>query len=115
MEMNEITLKDLISLQNLLSNNNKSNNTDDHWEVGKNYFLRTVTHHLCGHLIKVTTQELVFNNTSWIPDDGRFHKAVKNGDFNEIEPFPAERKVIVGRGALIDAISVDFDLPKEPK
>lgn len=74
---------------------------DSHWEVGKLYFIRTVTHHLCGRLVKVTSQELVLEDAAWVADDGRFAEALSTGECAEVEPFP-DGTVIVGRGALID-------------
>ena len=83
------------------------------YEIGKNYFIRTVTHHLTGKLIRVTDQELVLDDAAWIADDGRFHIALKDGVLNEIEPFPGQ--VIVGRGSLIDACVWLHALPREAK
>ena len=75
----------------------------DLWEVGKNYFIRTVTHHLTGRLIAVTNHELWLEDAAWIADDGRFSQAIETGIFEEVEPFPTGRKVAVGRASLIDA------------
>lgn len=83
------------------------------YEIGKNYFIRTVTYHLTGRLIRVTSKELVLEEAAWIADDGRFYDALKTGKLNEIEPFP--NQVIVGRGSLIDACIWNFDLPREQK
>ncbi len=71
------------------------------WELGKAYFIRTVTMHLIGELIFISDKELVLKNASWIADSGRFHDALKNGELNEIEPFIED--VIVNRTAIIDA------------
>jgi hypothetical protein len=78
------------------------------WEIGKAYFIRTVTMFIHGTLVDVTPQELVFIKAAWIADTGRF------GDFitgkkepNEVEPFPQDQPVIVGRAALIDAVQRD--------
>lgn len=75
------------------------------WNIGKNYFIRTVTHHLTGKLMSVTKQELVLENAAWIADDGRLTDALKTCTFNEVEMFPAG-PVIVGRGSLIDAVEI---------
>lgn len=76
----------------------KTNVNESVWVLGANYFIRTVTHHLTGKLEKVTPQELVLSTAAWIPDDGRFANAVAASEFFEVEPFPAHRRVIVGRG-----------------
>ena len=78
---------------------------DSPWEIGKNYLIRTVTMIPTGRLVAVTAQELVLEDAAWIADTGRFSEALKTGKFNEVEPFPAG-KVIVGRGALIDAVQI---------
>ena len=73
--------------------------------IGKNYFIRTVTHHHTGRLVEVTPTELVLEDAAWIADSGRFSDALKNSKFDEVEPFPSGR-VIIGRSALIDAVEI---------
>lgn len=85
------------------------------WKLGKNYFIRTVTHHLTGRLVQVTEQELVLEDAAWIADDGRFTQAVANGEFDEVELFPSGQEVIVGRGSVIDAVCFDKPLPRSQK
>jgi len=110
--IDELTIKQIKHIQSLL----KAPIEVSHpYEIGKNYFIRTVTHHLVGRLIKVTSKELVLEEASWIADDGRFHDALKNGIFNEIEPFPQDLSVIVGRGSLIDCVIWRHSLPKDQK
>lgn len=53
----------------------------------------------------VTPQELVLEDAAWIADTGRFADALKKAEFSEVEPFP-DGKVIVGRGAVIDAVEI---------
>lgn len=84
------------------------------YHVGKTYFIRTVTHHYTGVLVKVGRQELVLKDAAWIADDGRFHDALKSGNFNEIEPFP-DGEVILGRGAILDAHVMKFIAPRTQK
>ena len=79
---------------------------DAHWCIGKNYFIRTVTHHHAGKLVGVTDKELILENASWIPDDGRFTDALKSCAFAEVEMFPASSQVIIGRGSIIDAVQI---------
>lgn len=89
------------------------------WKIGKNYLLRTVTHINVGKLVKVTDNELVLSNVSWIADTGRFSNALINGLENqgnsEIEPFPKDSLVLVGRSSLIDAVIYEHDLPVRQK
>ena len=42
------------------------------YEVGKNYFIRTVTMSYTGKLIWVGEHELVLESPAWIADSGRF-------------------------------------------
>jgi hypothetical protein len=84
------------------------------YNIGKNYFIRTVTHHHTGTLVGVTSQELILENAAWIADDGRLTEALKNCTFNEVEMFPAGSRVIVGRGSIIDATEIDT-VPKSQK
>ena len=72
------------------------------YEIGKNYFIRTVTNYYTGTLLWVGTQEIMMENVSWIADTGRFSNALKDSTLNEVEPYP-EGPVIIGRGSIIDA------------
>lgn len=84
------------------------------YQIGKNYFIRTVTFYYTGKLVKVTAQELVLNDAAWIADTGRFANALTSGDFSEVEPYPAS-ELIIGRGAIIDAWCGVKDLPRTQK
>ena len=83
------------------------------WQLKKNYFIRTVTMHLVGNLVAVTDKELLLENASWIADSGRFHDALKSGQFSEIEPFIED--VIINRSAIIDATVFNHNLPDQQK
>ena len=84
------------------------------YQVGKAYFIRTVTFYYTGRLVRVTAQELVLEDAAWIADTGRFADALEKGDFSEVEPYPAQ-EVIIGRGAVIDAVLWEKALPKKQK
>jgi len=112
MAIDNLTIQEIKRLRSLLKS---GANTSHPYQVGKNYFIRTVTHHLTGKLIQVTSKELILTSASWIADDGRFYDALKTGNFNEVEPFPPQLEVIVGRGALIDAVEWLHALPLEQK
>ena len=75
------------------------------WEIGKKYFIRTVTMHLTGELVHVSSKELVLKDAAWIADSGRFNEFVKDvSKASEVEPFSAQ--VIVGRGSIVDATTI---------
>lgn len=107
----EITLKELMEL----SRRTRRKRDDSHWEVGQSYFIRTVTHHFTGRLVKVTKEELVIEDAAWIADDGRFAQFVAGGEANEVEPYPDGAKVIIGRTSLIDAVRWSAKLPRTTK
>ena len=77
---------------------------DEHFfEVGENYFIRTVTFIYTGKLVAVGGMEIVLEDCAWIADTGRFADALKDlKKLNEIEPFP-DGRVLIGRGSIIDA------------
>lgn len=83
------------------------------WQVGTNYFIRTVTHHYTGRLEAVYQKELVLSECAWIADDGRFHTALSTGELNEVEPMIGN--VIIGRGSIVDASVWSHKLPKNQK
>jgi len=112
MDLDNLTVKQIKQIQSLLRGPREENTSP--YQLGQNYFIRTVTHHYTGKLVRVTAKELVLEDAAWIADDGRFYDALKTGNLNEVEPFPSG-EVIVGRGAIIDACRWLFDLPKEQK
>lgn len=112
LNIDSLTVKEIKQIQSLLKGSGNQESSHP-YEVGKNYFIRTVTHHLTGRLTRVTAKELVLAEAAWIADDGRFHEALKTGKLNEVEPFPGE--VIVGRGSLIDACIWNHPLPRDVK
>ena len=81
------------------------------WTVGKAYFIRTVTYHLTGRLVKVGPTELVIEDAAWVADSGRFMDAIKHGNLHEVEPISGP--VIVGRGSITDACQWPHALPQE--
>ena len=116
MNINELTIGQAKELANLL--NNKTESSKSHpFEIGKNYFIRTVTMSLVGKLKAVFDDTLVLSEASWVADSGRFHNMLKSGlqseSSSEIEPFIND--VIVSRSALIDATVYDFPLPTTQK
>lgn len=81
------------------------NINDQHWKIGANYLIRTVTMIDTGRLVAVTPQELVLEDAAWIADTGMFADSLKTCEFDEVEPFP-DGRVIIGRAAVIDAVEI---------
>ena len=82
--------------------------------LGNAYFIRTVTMYYIGTLVAVYPQELVLETAAWVPDTGRFHQAVTNGELAEVEPF-GTGQVIIGRGSIIDASVWTSPIPTTQK
>lgn len=85
------------------------------FKVGENYFIRTVTFHYTGRLKAVYDKEIVLETAAWIAVDGRFTEAVSKGDYSEVEPYPDDREVIIGRGSIVDAVTITHPLPRVQK
>ena len=106
-DLNELSFKELAKeVKDLEKNKVKAQQKDGSpWQIGENYLIRTVTMIQLGKLVDITDKELILESASWIADTGRFHEFLAKGtsDELEVEPFP-EGQVIVGRGALIDAV-----------
>lgn len=103
LDINTLTIADVREIASLFSGAHETPWSP--YEIGANYFIRTVTHHHAGRLVAVTTQELVLENASWIADDGRLTDALAKCEFAEVEMFP-EGRVIVGRSTVIDAVRI---------
>lgn len=111
--MNAVLIEKLLGILINEKDSSISEPATSPWKVGNNYFIRTITMHLVGELVGIDDKELVLKNASWIADSGRFHDALKNGTFDEIEPFVND--VIVNRNSIIDATFFNHRLPEEQK
>jgi len=116
MEISKLTIGEVEQIQSYFAPQGQTAESEVHpYNIGKPYFIRTVTNYYTGRIVKVTAQELVLEEAAWIADTGRFADAMK--DFNklsEIEPFPCG-EVVIGRGAILDAHQTSCDLPREQK
>jgi len=100
MEIDDLTIGEAKELAQMFGNKEYDDNP---YKVGKNYFIRTVTMALVGTLKSVGRQELVLEDAAWVADTGRFGDFLRDGDADEVEPFP-NGEVFVGRGAIIDVV-----------
>lgn len=75
------------------------------WVVGRYYLIRTVTMIDTGRLVWFDDKDLVLEEASWIADTGRFADALLKCVYGEVEPFP-DGEIIIGRGAIVDAVPV---------
>lgn len=86
--------------------------TTDFLEIGKAYFIRTVTLYQVGRVVAVSGQFVKLEDASWIADTGRFSAALKSGEFSEIEPVGTS---YINLGSIIDAFPFDHKLPTATK
>jgi len=109
-KMNKLDiLKYLLDSSDDLVATSAGDNSSGGWQIGKNYLIRTVTHIQTGRVVAIDDHEITVEDAAWIADTGRFSGALATAEFEEVEPFP-EGQVIIGRGALIDAVQI----PKLP-
>ena len=54
--------------------------------VGQKLFIRTVTYHMTGEVVKRMGAFIQLKDAAWIAESGRFNEAIKNGTLNEVEP-----------------------------
>lgn len=101
------------SLQDLKELLNTSNNNSCSFKVGEKYLIRCVTFFYTGRIKEITDTDLVLENAAWIASTGRFYNCLKDGIFNEVEPFVSD--VIIPRGAIVDASVWKHNLPKDQK
>ena len=106
MTMDSITIGEARELVQMFGNDAEATP----FEVGKKYFIRTVTHHQVGRCTAVKGSFVVLENASWVADDGRFHTAMSTGEFAEVEPF-GDARVFVNTASIIDAVEWSHDLP----
>jgi len=83
--------------------------------IGKKYMVRTVTMIYTGKLVAVYPNELVFKQVAWIPETKRWAQSCQEGIFKEVEPYPKNAVVVIGRQAILDAFMVNWKLPVEQK
>ena len=113
LDIDELTIGQVKEIANMVNQTKNENLINDcsPWEIGKKYFIRTVTMHLTGELISISNQELVLKDAAWIADSGRLNEFVKDvSNANEVEPF--QNNVIIGRGAIVDATLIDNIITK---
>ena len=72
--------------------------------IGKNVFIRTVTHHFTGKVENVKGDFVELSRAAWIADDGRFYDSLKKEEFNEVEPYI--NNIFVNVTAIIDFTTI---------
>lgn len=105
MEIENMSIKEVLQLANSFG----VKPDDTAFEKGKQYLIRTVTMYYTGRIKKITSKELVLEDAAWICDTGRFHDCLKEGKFNEVEPYIDD--VIIPRDTIVDATIWAHKLP----
>jgi hypothetical protein len=80
--------------------------------VSGKWFIRTITYHMVGEVVREAGGFLVLKNASWVADSGRFMQAIKGGKLNEVEPVG---DAVVALASIVDAFPWAHALPTEQK
>jgi hypothetical protein len=81
----------------------KLKNPEIPFEIGGEYFFRTVTYHYTGRLVDIVGQFLILEDCAWIADSGRFNEFFTNPSSSlEVEPY-GERLVRLNIQSIVDA------------
>lgn len=110
MNIEDLTIKQAKELVEIFGNNNAKQSP---FEIGKQYLIRTVTHIDTGRCVEIIGDFVRLDDAAWIADTGRYHDCLKNGTFNEVEPYPS--LVTINTAAIIDFAEFPHSLPMEQK
>lgn len=80
--------------------------------VGKKFFIRTVTYHVTGKVVKRMGAFVQLEDAAWIADSGRFSNAIKDGTLSEVEPVGT---MWVNLSSVVDFFPWKHKLPKDQK
>ena len=114
MNINELTLGKIKDLQNILGGNQVTQSKTSPYNVGEKRLIRTVTMIYTGEIVALYDQEIVLKDAAWIASTGRWNENLISCSFDEVEPYPIDREVIVHKGGILDSVEIDA-LPKDVK
>jgi hypothetical protein len=80
--------------------------------VGQKLFIRTVTYHMTGKVVKRMGAFIQLEDAAWIADSGRFSDAINKGDLSEVEPVGT---AWVNLSSVVDFFPWKHKLPKDQK
>lgn len=80
--------------------------------VGQKLFIRTVTYHMTGKVVKRMGAFIQLDDAAWIADSGRFSNALKIGSLDEVEPVGT---MWVNLSSVVDFFPWKHKLPTEQK
>lgn len=82
------------------------------FNAGNKVFIRTVTFHHVGEVVSVEDGFVKLKDASWVADSGRFHKAIGDGELNEVEYVGA---AYVNVSTIVDVFPWGHELPTESR
>lgn len=112
----EKELKELEVLESKVSEKKSKkqyDNLDIPFQVGKAYFIRTVTYFATGQVKAIVGNFLVLEKAAWIADTGRSRQAIMDGLLNEVEP--VEVDMFLNVNSITDAFVWKHELPNKQK
>ena len=114
-KLDDLTLGELKEAAALLSCGNAPKSHS--MRIGDKVFMRTVTYHYTGRITAITDSDIKLADAAWIADSSRYAAAVANGfgEFAEIEAYPEGVEILVSRGAIIDVVPWQHDLPTKTR
>ena len=80
--------------------------------IGQKLFIRTVTYHMTGKVVKRMGAFIQLEDAAWIADSGRFSDAIKKGTLDEVEPVGT---AWLNLSSVVDFFPWKFKLPTEQK
>ncbi len=80
--------------------------------VGQKLYIRTVTYHCTGKVVKRMGAFIQLETAAWIADSGRFNEAIGKGTLNEVEPVGT---MWVNLSSIVDMFPWRHALPTEVK
>lgn len=117
MKLDDLTLGDVKQLRGMLGSDAVPPPCPHPYEfqLGTNYFVRTVTHHYVGTCVAVTKDALFLMPCAWVSDDGRFGEAMATGKLNEVEVWPKDVPVRINLGSFCDSSPWKHGVPAVSK
>ena len=86
---------------------------EHHPLIGKKVFIRTVTYHYTGLLVRDIAGTYELKDAAWIACSKRFADTLSRGDLDEVEPYPDGTPCYVQKMAVVDMTEWAHDLPRK--
>jgi hypothetical protein len=80
--------------------------------VGQKLYIRTVTYHCTGKVVKRMGAFIQLESAAWIADSGRFNEAISKGTLSEVEPVGT---MWVNLSSVVDFFPWKHSLPTQVK